>query len=210
MHGKFLVMKHELLSFNLFSSCSESDIAELLQCSHRRVEFRVGQVLVRQGDACRSLVLLSKGEVVTSMGSEEGREVTIDRLQAPQILAPAFLFASNNVFPVDVKASTNCCMWRIDREGFFKFMQDHSDVLMSFLQLISDRGQFLSGKVKSFAVEGLRTRVIDLLSQDGKITNVQSTAAILGVARPSLSRLLSDLVDEGVVVRTEKGFVLYR
>ena len=33
-------------------------------------------------------------------------------------------------------------------------------------------------------------------------------AEMLGVARPSLSRIIADLLDEGVLERTEKGIVI--
>ena len=39
------------------------------------------------------------------------------------------------------------------------------------------------------------------------VVRVGETAEVLGVARPSLSRILAELQDEGVVERTERGIV---
>jgi DNA-binding IclR family transcriptional regulator len=73
------------------------------------------------------------------------------------------------------------------------------------LGILSDRSHFLSGKVRSFAVKGLRNRVLDYIRQHGAIINVAEAAEMLGVARPSLSRLLADLQAEGLVERTKEG-----
>lgn len=86
-------------------------------------------------------------------------------------------------------------------------MTVHSEALRSFLGELSDRSTFLSSKVRSFAVKGLRNRVLDYIRQHGAITNVSKTAEVLGVARPSLSRILADLQAEDLVERSKEGFV---
>ena len=106
--------------------------------------------------------------------------------------------------------TTDGVVWYIHREAFFKFMTAHPDVLKKFLEELSNRSHFLSNKVKSFAVKSLRDRVLDHIRQHGAITNVAEAAEMLDVTRPSLSRLLADLQDEGLLERTEKGIVIKR
>ncbi len=200
-------MIKELQQFPLFSQCSEEVLAELLRWPYQRKIYKEDNMVVRVGDTCDSLMLLTKGAVETRMGSETGREVVIDRLQAPMILAPAFLFAKDNTIPVEVSMITEGVIWYIHREAFFQFMTVHSEALRSFLGELSDRSTFLSSKVRSFAVKGLRNRVLDYIRQHGAITNVSKTAEVLGVARPSLSRILADLQAEDLVERSKEGFV---
>ena len=202
---KISVMTKELQQFPLFSQCSEEMLAELLRWPYKRKVYQEGDMVVRVGDTCDSLMLLTEGTVETRMGSETGREVVIDRLQAPKILAPAFLFSKDNTIPVEVLTITEGVIWYIHREAFFQFMTAHPEVLRAFLGILSDRSHFLSGKVRSFAVKGLRNRVLDYIRQHGAITSVGETAEVLGVARPSLSRLLADLQAEGLVERTKDG-----
>ena len=198
----------ELQRFELFSSCSETVLEELLSLPYRRKEYKTGDMVVRVGDTCDWLMLLAEGAVESRMGAQNGKEVVIERMQAPMILAPAFLFAKNHTIPVEVSMTTDGVVWYIHREAFFKFMTAHPEVLKQFLEILSDRSHFLSGKVRSFAVKSLRDRVLDYIRQHGAITNVAEAAEMLGVARPSLSRLIADLQDEGLLKRTEKGIVL--
>ena len=198
-------MIKELQRLPLLAECSEETLNELLRWPYRRKVYKIDDMVVRVGDTCDALMLLTEGAVETRMGSESGREVVIDRLQAPKILAPAFLFAKDPTIPVEVSATTESVVWYVHREAFFKFMTAHPEVLRAFLEELSQRSQFLSGKVRSFAVKGLRNRVLDYIRQHGAITNVSETAEMLGVARPSLSRILAELQDEGVVERTNEG-----
>ena len=201
-------MLKELQRFELFSSCSEAMLQELLSLPYRRKEYKAGDRVVSVGDTCDWLMLLAEGTVESRMGAQSGKEVVIERMQAPMILAPAFLYAKNHTIPVEVSMMTDGVVWYIHREAFFKFMTTHPEVLKQFLEILSDRSHFLSGKVRSFAVKSLRDRVLDYIRQHGAITNVAEAAEMLGVARPSLSRLIADLQDEGLLKRTEKGIVL--
>ena len=189
----------------LFNACTDEELQELLQSPHRREEYRTGDLVVSAGDPCRSLMLLTEGTVETRMGGANGREVVIEQLKAPTLLAPAFLFAEDNTIPVEVSMRTDGTVWYVNREAFFDFMTKHSQVLRAFLQTLSARSRILSGKVKGFAVKGLRDRVVDYIRQHGAITNVAKTAEQLGVARPSLSRVLAELQAEGIVERSNEN-----
>ena len=200
----------ELKTIPLFRACTNEELQELLQSPYRREEYQAGDLMVSAGDPCWSLMLLTEGTVETRMGGANGREVVVEQLKSPTLLAPAFLFAEDNTIPVEVTMHTDGTVWYINREAFFQFMTRHPHVLRTFLQTLSARSRFLSGKVKGFAVKGLRDRVLDHIRQHGTITSVAKTAEVLGVARPSLSRVISELLDEGLLSRDGNDIVLKR
>lgn len=195
----------ELKQLPLFAGLKDGDLDELLSAPHRRRVYPAGKTIMSAGDAVQSLMVLAAGRVETRMGGDE-REVVMDRLAAPCLLAPAFLFASVGTLPVDVMAIEECSVWTLNREGFVRFMAAHPDVMRRFLRMISDRSRFLSEKVRTFAIKGLRNRVLDYLSLHGVITSVAATAEQLGVARPSLSRVLSEMVEEGIIKYSNKKY----
>ena len=193
-----------------FAGIDPQRIAQwLAQTPHRSEQFARGQRIVAQGTAVRSVYLLLEGTTRMEMG-EEGREMIIERLAAPTILAPAFLFGQAQHFPVHVMADTDCRLLIVNKEAFFDFMMQEPSAMRRFVADISDRCNFLSRKLRSFALMPLRTRVLEYLADKGGIESVQKAALSLAVQRPSLSRVLSDLVAEGEVVRTETGFRLAR
>ena len=199
----------ELKALPLFAGLKDSELEELLSAPHRRRVYQPGKTIMSAGDAVQSLVVLVAGRVETRMGGDE-REVVIETLQAPCLLAPAFLFATDNALPVDAVATEESVVWTLNREGFVRFMAAHPEVMRRFLRMISDRSRFLSEKVRTFAIKGLRNRVLDYLHTHGPITQVAATAERLGVTRPSLSRVRSEMVSEGLIDYTPDGYTRKR
>ena len=199
----------DLYTYPLFSGCSPERIQELFRKSANRLAvYKEGDLVALQGNECRSLYLLVEGEVHTFMTSDEGKELLVERMRAPQVLAPAFLYGSENHFPVSIKAVSECKFWILSKESFFYEMQENEPLMRNFLRIISDRSLFLSRKFKEFALHNLNTRVVGYLKQHHVIQNLQEVAFILGVARPSLSRALAMLVNQGIVTKEESGYVL--
>ena len=196
----------ELKRIKLFAKCGDEALELLLNQPCRRQEYPAGRRMFNPGDPCRALMVLVEGQAESRMMGEEGRELLVDRLKAPMLLAPAFLFATPNIIPVEVTAVTDCVVWHINREAFFEFMQQEPTVLRAFLEELCAKGHFLSGKMRSFAVKGLKNRVVEYLETNGSITSVADVAQQLGATRPSLSRVLSDMMDEGLVVKDGKGY----
>lgn len=170
--------------------------------------YDVGDWLVRQGTPCRSLTLLQEGAVAATMTNADGKEVTIERLEAPELLAPAFLFGSENRFPVNLRALTASRVCLISKERFMDLMHEEPAVMKWFITQISDRSVFLSRKLNEFALQNLRDRIVSYLQRYGKIDNQQKAASNLGVARPSLARMLAEMVKENIVIREGGAIIL--
>ena len=166
-------------------------------------EFGIGDFIALQGTVCQSLYLLYSGRVRTNMVNEEGKQVTIEEIEAPRLLAPAFIFATDNRFPVNITTLTNCEVLVLNRTDFVDLMHREKIVMQNFLRIISDRSIFLSRKLNAFALQDLKTRLLAYLREHENPRSRQEIADILGVARPSLARVLSELADEGYL-RIEK------
>ena len=175
----------------------------ILAPEHAHRQYKPADFIAMQGEAYRSLFILCNGSVRT-MVSAEGKQLTIETLKAPQLLAPAFVFASENRFPVNIEAKEKCEILVINKNIFLEFLHQHPAVMRNFLQLVSDRTLFLSKKLNAFALQSLKSRILNYLRMHGTILNQQEVAQILGVARPSLARALSELASEGCIRMEEK------
>ena len=194
---------------SLFEGCEAEALHQLLREAPNSLRiYKEGEYIARQGDACRSLFILMKGNVKTQMENAEGKQLTIDWIKAPDILAPAFIYASENRFPVNVEATELCEVLVADRTRFEAFMHAQPAVMRNFIAIISDRSLFLSRKLNEFALQSLKSRLLNYLQMHGGIHNQQEVAFILGVARPSLARALSELIAEGKITMTGKQVVL--
>ncbi len=194
---------HVLLKMPPFRGITEQELLPLiLTPEHACRLYKPSDLIALQGEVYRSLFILCSGSVRTQMVNAEGKQLTIETLKAPELLAPAFVFSSENRFPVNIEAKERCEILVINKKGFLEFLHQHPVVMHNFLQLVSDRTLFLSKKLNSFALQSLKSRILNYLRIHGAIVNQQEVAQILGVARPSLARALSELINENCI-RTE-------
>ena len=167
-----------------------------------------GEIIAMQGYACRSLFLLCEGSAYARMISDEGRELTLDTLNAPEVLASPFIFSSKGIYPVTIIAASNCDIRVMGRESVQRIINADKTVMQNFLKIISDHCIFLSNRLSEFAFQTLASRIVGYIEHYGPLTNLQETAFIMGVARPSLSRVVSQLVNQGILRKADGGYIL--
>ena len=185
----------------------ETDERILGEHPGRFSSYAKGDIIAMQGYPCRALYLLCKGSVYAKMVSEEGREFTLDTLSAPEALASAFVFSTDRTFPVTIIASGDCGIWSIGRDALYKLISEDKAVLENYLRIVSDHSMFLSQRLHEFALQSLSSRIVGYIERNGPIENLQETAFILGVARPSLSRAIAQLVSQGVLARSNDSYI---
>lgn len=166
-----------------------------------------GEYITRQGDPVVQLLLPISGFVRTEMITKEGNIVEIDFINSLRPLAPAFLFADRNVFPVDVIAAEETVIYAMDRAKWLSEMHNNERLLFNFMRLTSNIAVFLSNKVQMMSIKSLKGKLALFILEN---TRPQSSSFYLsrtltqlaehfGVQRPSLSRTISELVNEGVI-----------
>ena len=202
-------MDCDIYSLPLFSGGNKELIDNILQENPARHRlYAKGDIIALQGYVCKQLYLLCSGSAYARMVSEEGREFTLDTLSAPEVLASSFIFSTDGIFPVTIIAASDCSIWLISREAMLRILKADQTVMQNYLRVISDHSMFLSNRLVEFALQTLSSRIVSYIENNGPISNLQETAFILGVARPSLSRAVSQLVSQGTLRKTTDGYIL--
>lgn len=202
-------MDCDIYSLPLFSGGNKELIDNILQENPARHRlYAKGDIIALQGYVCKQLYLLCSGSAYARMVSEEGREFTLDTLSAPEVLASSFIFSTDGIFPVTIIAASDCSIWLISREAMLRILKADQTVMQNYLRVISDHSMFLSNRLVEFALQTLSSRIVSYIENNGPISNLQETAFILGVTRPSLSRAVSQLVSQGTLRKTTDGYVL--
>ena len=163
--------------------------------------------MARQGEEIKHLHLLVKGIVRTEMITQEGNSLEIEFIEAVRPLAPAFVFAQNNRFPVDVITIEECHFLLIPKEVWLSEMMSNETLLTNFLKLNSNMTVFLSQKLQMISIKSIKGKLSLFIlehttEEKNKFTlkrNRTQLAEYFGVQRPSLARTMSDLVDKGII-----------
>ena len=173
-------------------------------------------LIVRQGDVCDSLYMLTLGSVKTEMITENGNILGIEIIKAPRPLAPAFLFSDNNHFPVDVTALEEVEIMRIPKEEIMRLMMTNPDFMKQFLTHNSNRTQFLTNRLQMLSIKTIKGKVAHFLMEQETESqksfsisrNQTELADFFGIARPSLARSLSEMVQDGIIEINKKEYTI--
>jgi len=177
----------------------------LNEITYKVKRFEKGEPVARQGEIVNALYILLTGSVKTEMISDSGTILNIDIINAPNALAPAFLFAENNRFPVGVIALEDCETVLISKDSIMKQLTHNEEFLKGFMSFNSNRVHFLSERLKLLStktIKGKLAQYILVRTKDKQFTldrKQEELAEYFGVTRPSLSRSLSEMVDAGII-----------
>jgi len=167
--------------------------------------FKKGEWIAQQGDTVTALYILYKGSVKAEMISESGTVLKIETIHAPNPLAPAFLFAENNRFPVDVVALEPCEIIIISKESIMQQLTGNEAFLQGFMTFNSNRVHFLSERIKLLSVKTIKGKLAQYIlarthNMDFTLDmNQTALAEYFGVARPSLSRSIAEMINDDIV-----------
>lgn len=185
-----------------------ADIESIIASIPERVKkYASGSLIALAGEEVTSLIIVINGTVKGEMVDIAGKVIKIEDIQAPGALAPAFIFGKMNKFPVNVIAVSDAELLFIDKPDLLKILMKNDALLVNFLNLISNRSQFLSEKIKFLNFKTLKSKIANFILQkagkDRVSINLEMTqndlADFFAVARPSVARAIGDLESEGFI-----------
>lgn len=192
----------------LFKGLAESEIINLMHTVHYRVgHYRKGEILAFEGTACQYADIIINGEMVTSLMGPSGRVVRVATHQAGNMLAPAFLFASDNRYPVTIEASIKTTVLRMTPTDLEKMLNSDQRLMRNYIRMLSNIVSHLTKKVRMLSMS-VREKVSMYLMEQSRQQQTrdivlplsrQELADHFGIQKYSLLRCLSDLKQEGAI-----------
>lgn len=204
---------------DLFKGISYKEILSFLDSNEYRVEsYTKNDVFALAGDKVNYLMIVLEGELIARMVSDSGKYIQIDKIGEGRVVAPAMLFASNNLFPVNVIPESNVFVFLMNKSVFLKAMLQNEILLYNFIQIVSDINHFLSTKIHSLSLKTIKGKLSEyILQQSDRIggnrtitltLTKQELADKFAIARPALSRSLSELEEEGLILVKGKSITI--
>jgi len=185
----------------IFNGIDEKIIKNILEKTKYEIKkYSPNEAIAFRGDEVKGLYIVLKGILTTEMLTEEGNVIKIEELVQSDIIASAFIFGKKNSYPVDLIAKNKSEILFIERKEFLKLLFSQEKILENFLNEISNKAQLLTTKIwNSFNNKTIKKKFCDYVKKSQEndkffIENLGALAEFFGVERPSLSRVLSDLV----------------
>ncbi len=206
-------MRHlrvHLRKSKLFKDYGDEDLYHLLQHLRYRVStFAEGQTVALEGAPCSHLGIVLTGEVQVQKISESGNTLIVDRLPPGSTFGEVIIFSQQLQYPATITASDQeTAIMFIAAGEIVNLCRTDPKFMERFLGLLSDKILMLNRKIEGMSRRTIRQKVAGFLLDEYRkqkrlhldldLTR-KDMADHLGIPRPSLSRELGNMKDEGLI-----------
>ena len=170
-------------------------------------ELRKGETLFYENDCCGEIGIVKYGKLLITSYPENGNPIIYNRLKEDDMFGNNLLFSSQPFYKGDVIAESDSGIILIKKDVLIGFLEENTDFLLAYLQIQADSGKRLHSRIRLLSIDSAQERFITYLRENGnKITysSVSDLADDLFIRRETLSRLLSKLIKNKVVIKDGK------
>lgn len=201
--------------FAVLSRVEQRQIAE--RCAPYLRTYDTGAWIGARGELLEALPILLKGNAVAEIHAEGGKTLTIESFRALEVIASSILFAPEPYLPVTIRALAPCAVVHLPRAVLLELCRVYPGVLEALLLDMGQRTAFLADRLRMSRFATLRQQIAAYLLErrarhGGNHVHLgrsrQALADVFGVARPSLSRELSRMCEDGLIAIQGAGVEL--
>lgn len=205
MNDVYIILKKCILFINLEI---ESINSLLLQSTYSINYYSKNQLIACEGENCINIGIVLTGSVEIQKNSVSGKSITIAKLSSGNIFGEIIIFSDINKYPSTIIASEKSEIMFISKNDILKLCSINITFLNNFMSLLSNRILLLNKKLKNLSYETLRQKISNFLIENYVLNKSfifqinysrQEMAEALGVPRPSLSRELANMKNDGLI-----------
>ena len=195
-----------LRTATIFSKFTDEQLQAIARHS-RRVQPAAGEVLFQHGAQADAVFLLVLGQLKLFRVSPGGQEVIIEVLEPGTTFGETRAFLDDPHYHVSCAALTDSEVIVVDRGSFLDALRGSVESCLLMLRKLSTRAEHLVDEIDHLALQSSTCRVAGYLlgqlpaGRDEVVLKVAKgvMASRLAIRAETLSRILKQLSDEGVV-----------
>ncbi|MBN2746996.1 MAG: Crp/Fnr family transcriptional regulator [Bacteroidales bacterium] len=198
-----------LLKSPFFKGLTEAEIEKFLADVHHNYEkYSKDDILHLVGETVDRLQIVVEGCVRGEMIDASGKTFIMEDICACRAISPGFLYGKYNRYPVNVVASESSIILSIPEKELSRILPANPVILRNFLDMLSDKTQYLALKIKGIFLQNLEGKIASLLldlshqNESCEFELPKSQEAIaerFNVARPSVARAFSEIKSKGYI-----------
>lgn len=202
-----------LTKVTLFAGIDPADLALMLGCLEPKLLcYQKNNFIAVAGEKFESVGIMLEGEAVVIKENTAGNRVVMDLLKPGDIFGEVVVFAEDPVWPGSVVAQEASKALFISRQKIIgqchKICPRHREIIQNMLKIVSEKAMLLNKKVEYLTIKGMRGKIAAFLLEEyrraGKTNfdlplNRNEMADFLNVSRPSMSREMGRMKEEGII-----------
>ncbi len=202
-----------LVQTELFADMDELDLMTMVHCLNPLVkEYQKGELVAIEGHPIKGVGMLLKGSLVISKDIIDGTRVIMKKIGPGGMFGEIAAFAEKEVWPATVVAQQDSTVMFMPSNRIVGLCptgcNGHKRLLHNMLRIISNKAISLNQKIEYLSVKSIREKISKYLLEQYKAQksttlyldmNRNEMAEFLNVTRPSLSREMGFMKDEGLI-----------
>lgn len=211
-----------LLNIPLFENISGEDVVSLLDCLQPWVRtYQKDEFIALVGDKVEGISIILEGRIEVLKENLLGKSVVVARFGRGAIFAEVAAFSKAGIWPSSVRVIEDARIMTISTDHFTgqcaQGCSYHRQLMFNMLHILADKALVLNRKVDFLSVKTIRGKIAAMIveavmAQRSNIVHLPYTretmAKMLNVARPSLSRTLVQMKEEGILDFQRSQFVV--
>lgn len=199
---------------DLFRHLDKEEIVSLFQGLHLNIKsVPKGKLFSQRGERLECLMVLLEGALSADILNLEGQVLKVETLQSPSLIAAGLLFADQNYLPVQLTAISPSKIMEIPREDLLILAGKDTRILEKLLTESGNKIHFLAEKLRFMQIGTIEKKLCSYIWEQSQLQrndliklpySIQGLSELFGISRPSLSRSLGLLVDEGLISKEGK------
>lgn len=198
-----------LCGTELFKDVSLENLLSLFKTLDYKIEkYSKSDIVFIEDEDCENLGIILEGMIEIQKIDPNGRIMTIATFSPGDVFGEMLIFSEDHKFPMTVVSKSNSTVMHLSKDSVIKICQSQTSFLYSYLRMICSKALILNTKLKEVTLKTIRQQICEFLliqskKQGGPTIKLNMTkrewADIIGVQRPSLSRELIKMKEEGII-----------
>lgn len=196
------------LDFNYFCyDCKQSREYREANCftKYKVRKYEKGEYIAFKGDRVKELSIVVEGVINVAFTLDTGLIIRSIDHKAPTPIGGVAIFSKENRYMVDTQAVEPCTIISVDRDDITAQIHKCNDFLMSLIDYSASRVDVLAKHIAILTQRNVKSKLAYyiLMQSDGKkyrfTKSIKELSEYICVERPSLSRAIANLVDDGMI-----------
>ena len=171
------------------------------------VDLKKDQLLFHENEICEYVALVISGQIEIKSYDLSGKEIVYNITNAGGIFANNLLFSNDKAFKGNVIATVDTSLALIDEQNLITILMNNEAFLRKYLSVQAQSMKQLNFMMKLLSFDSARDRFLYYLEYHHKMITIYSITQLskeLFLTRETLSRLISSLVKEGLIIKEKQ------
>jgi CRP/FNR family transcriptional regulator, dissimilatory nitrate respiration regulator len=197
----------------LFEGIEGEELHKILHCLQYRIaEYEKNDYAAISDNKLDGVGIVLDGEVAVVKESVSGNRTRVNIFHPGEMFGEVISLCREEKWPASIQALTDCTILYIHPEKILDFCESicshHKILLANLVRIVSQKAYILSRKVEYLSLKSIKGKLSKYLLEQhisqGKSTftlplNREELAEFLNISRPSMSRELCKMRDEGIL-----------